>query len=172
MRKRLDLALDILSDLRRFDREYTLRVKGKRPEEYDWMLARPDELSWYNEQYRRIEEDPSLQGAVVFDGHGDDMPEWYAGIDFVLSTSDFESFHFTIADGAAAGCSPVCLAWEGADEIYPRDWVYRDVREAVAGIRKGPADSIEVAKYAREKFDIEEISKTLLKAVQGNGKFA
>lgn len=171
-RKRLDLALDILSDLRRFDREYTLRVKGKRPEEYDWMLARPDELSWYNEQYRRIEEDPSLQGAVVFDGHGDDMPEWYAGIDFVLSTSDFESFHFTIADGAAAGCSPVCLAWEGADEIYPRDWVYRDVREAVAGIRKGPADSIEVAKYAREKFDIEEISKTLLKAVQGNGKFA
>ena len=136
------------------------------------MANRPEEMSWYDEQYLRIASDPLLKGAVFFDAFGNDMPDWYAGIDFVLSTSDFESFHFTIADGAAAGCSPVCLAWEGADEIYPRDWVYRDVREAVAGIRKGPADSIEVAKYAREKFDIEEISKTLLKAVEGIGEFA
>lgn len=135
--KRLDLALDILRELRKGDRGYILRIKGRRPEEYPWMAKRPEEMAWYEKQYRRLEEDSLLKDAVIFDAHGNDMPEWYAGIDYVLSTSDFESFHFTVADGAAAGCVPVVLPWEGADEIYPRDWVVRDVSRAVERVKEG-----------------------------------
>lgn len=101
------------------------------------MAKRPEEMAWYEKQYRRLEEDSLLKDAVIFDAHGNDMPEWYAGIDYVLSTSDFESFHFTVADGAAAGCVPVVLPWEGADEIYPRDWVVRDVSRAVERVKEG-----------------------------------
>lgn len=132
--KRLDLALDILRELRREDSGYILRIKGKRPEDFPWMANRPEEMAWYDTQYRRLEQDPLLQGAVIFDPHGNDMPEWYAGVDYVLSTSDFESFHFTVADGAAAGCMPVVLPWEGADELYPVDWVFEDVFSAVKSI--------------------------------------
>jgi glycosyltransferase involved in cell wall biosynthesis len=135
--KRLDLALDILRELRRDDQAYILRVKGKRPEDFPWMANRLEELAWYEAQYRRLDDDPLLRGAVFFDGHGNDMPEWYSGIDYVLSTSDFESFHFTIADGAAAGCVPVVLPWEGADEIYPREWVVPDVSKAVKRVKNG-----------------------------------
>ncbi|MDN3554964.1 glycosyltransferase [Halomonas maura] len=128
--KRLDRALDVLRELRKEDDGYTLRIKGKRPEEYVWMANRPEEMAWYEAQYRRLEEDSLLNGAVLFDPHGNDMPEWYAGIDYVLSVSDHESFHLAVAEGAAAGASPVVLPWEGADDIYPSQWLCSDVAAA------------------------------------------
>lgn len=154
--KRLDLALDILQKLREENQGYTLRVKGKRPEEFPWMANRPAEMHWYEKQYRRVEADPLLKGAVFFDAHGNDMPQWYAGIDYVLSTSDFESFHFTVADGAAAGCVPIVLPWEGADEIYPKRWIVQSVKGAVERAKEDPkADREPVALYSIQRISAE-----------------
>lgn len=161
-RKRFDLALDILRELRKEDGGYTLRIKGKRPEDFPWMANRPEEMAWYEKQYRRLEEDPLLKKAVIFDPHGNDMPEWYAGVDYVLSTSDFESFHFTIADGAAAGCTPIILPWEGADEIYPKEWVYRDAKAGAKGIKAGPAVQASAMEFAKINFGIKEVAKKFL----------
>ncbi len=166
-RKRFDLVLDILRELRKEDDGYILRIKGKRPEEYPWMANRPEEMAWYETQYRRLEEDPLLKGAVIFDPHGNDMPEWYAGIDFALSTSDFESFHFTIADGAASGCTPIILPWEGADEIYPTEWVYPDAKAAAEGIKAGPRNQASLKAFAKEKFDMGDVRNTLIGTLQG-----
>jgi len=164
-RKRFDLALDILKELRQGDQGYTLRIKGKRPEDYAWMVNRPDEMAWYETQYARLEKDPLLKGAVFFDPHGNDMPQWYAGIDFVLSTSDFESFHFTVADGAAAGCTPIILPWEGADEIYPKEWVCSDIKSAVTKIKTGLVNQNEIREIAKKKFDIRLVSYALVKRI-------
>lgn len=170
-RKRFDLALDILRDLRARDEGYTLRVKGKRPEDIPWMADRPQEMVWYDKLYRRLQDDPLLKDAVIFDPHGNDMPEWYAGVDFVLSTSDFESFHFTVADGAAAGCVPVVFPWEGAREIYPSDWVVANRREAVKMIMRHCEGNDRAAlqracrDFAKDKFDIEQIALRLVEAM-------
>ena len=83
------------------------------------MANRPAEMRYYEQQYDRINSDPDLAGAVTFDPHGDDMADWYEKIGIVLSVSDFESFHLTLADGAAAGAVPVSLAWPGSDQVYP-----------------------------------------------------
>ena len=162
--KRLDLALDILKELRKDDMDYTLRVKGKRPEEYGWMKSRFDEMTWYEQQYRRLEDDPLLKNAVIFDPYGNDMPEWYAGIDYVLSTSDFESFHLTIADGAAAGCIPVILPWEGASEIYPKSWVVNSIDDAKKYIRESK-DFGYLNFLAANEFDIKKIFLCFLRFI-------
>lgn len=123
--KRLDLALDILERLQEEDDRFHLRLKGKTPDDYPWMKNRPDEMAYYGQQFQRIEEMNSRRpGSVIFDGFGADMPEWYSTVGHVLSVSDFESFHLTIADGAASGASPYLLAWPGSDLIYPESWLY------------------------------------------------
>ncbi|MEE2524055.1 glycosyltransferase [Pseudarthrobacter sp. J64] len=132
--KHLDRALDVLKGLRATDDRYRLFVKGKRPEDFPWMENRPEEMAYYQEQYARISDDPDLAGAVVFDPHGDDMADWYRKIGVVLSVSDFESFHLTLADGAVAGALPVSLAWPGADQIYPTAWLAEDVQEMIRKI--------------------------------------
>lgn len=162
--KRLDRALDILKDLRKEDAGYTLRIKGKRSEDYPWMVNRPEEMAWYEAQYHRIEVDSLLNGAVFFDPHGDDMPEWYAGIDYVLSVSDHESFHLAVAEGAASGAHPVVLPWEGASEIYLDEWVAEKVYEAAENIKSlvGYALSKHEVEVVKGKFDIKKIAREVI----------
>ncbi|MGR4068061.1 glycosyltransferase [Billgrantia sp. C5P2] len=160
--KRLDRALDILKELRKEDGGYTLRVKGKRSEDYPWMAKRTEEMAWYETQYRRLKEDPLLKGAVFFDSHGNDMPEWYSGIDYVLSVSDHESFHLAVAEGSASGSHPIILPWEGASEIYPADWIANEIKGAVKKIIS--YDSIKVdAKITVSNFDIKKVAINLMK---------
>lgn len=127
-RKRLDSALDLLEHLLDKDDRYRLRVKGKSAADYPWMKDRPHEMAFYEEIDRRVEAlNSRFPDCVVFDGFGADMGEWYTGIGVAISVSDFESFHLTIADGAASGALPTSLDWDGADLIYPREWLSADI---------------------------------------------
>ncbi|MGP9838278.1 glycosyltransferase [Arthrobacter sp. 179] len=166
--KHLDRALTLIARLRENDRRFTLRVKGRRPEEYPWMLGRAGEMGYYNELQRRISDDSRLRGAVHFDPHGDDMADWYAGIGVALSTSDFESFHLTLADGAASGAMPVSLAWPGAGLIYPKSWLHLNVESMLLEIRDSAEDpqrysaKCDAAKaFAVEHFSPVEIHQRL-----------
>ncbi|MBD8045433.1 glycosyltransferase [Arthrobacter sp. Sa2BUA2] len=173
--KHLDRALDLLARLRSEESRYQLRIKGKRPEDYPWMANRPEEMAYYQEQYRRIAEDPLLQGAVHFDGHGDDMPEWYQRVGVVLSLSDFESFHLTLADGAASGALVASLAWPGADQIYPEPWLSPSTDDLTAYIRRHTA-SIEswrkegatAKSWAKERFDKDMVVPRIVDAILGD----
>lgn len=140
--KRLDRAVTVIEALVAADPRWSLRIKGRRPEDYAWMLRREDEMAWYRDCYRRIEQLNESAGreAVVFDPHGDDMAEWFQGIGYALSVSDLESFHLTLPDGAASGAVPVSLAWPGADRIYPREWLVADLEQMARRIVELQAD--------------------------------
>ena len=105
------------------------------------VADRPAAAAYYGEQLRRLREDPLLAEAVRWDPHGPDMGAWYAGVGVALSVSDFESFHFTLPDGAVHGCLPRSLAWAGADLLYPRDWLHPDVDALARSIRSATADA-------------------------------
>ncbi|MDL4776059.1 glycosyltransferase [Actinomadura xylanilytica] len=133
-RKRLDLALDVLEELRRDDPRFTLFVKSKLPWEYWWIWQRDDEREHYERVFRRIRRSPLLSGGVVFDSYGRDVASWLRRIGFVLSTSDDESFHLAPAEGMAAGAVPALLGWPGADTIYDPRWIHPDPAAMAASI--------------------------------------
>ncbi|MCC9174280.1 glycosyltransferase [Arthrobacter sp. zg-Y179] len=160
--KHLDRALDLLSILRKQDTRYQLHIKGKRPEDYPWMANRADEMAYYREQESRISTDPTLQGAVHFDGHGNDMPQWYQTVGIVLSLSDFESFHLTLADGAASGSVPVTLPWAGADQIYPVSWIQPGLSEMadyISGVTSS-AEKWRSAGAGARSFAVKQFAQT------------
>lgn len=160
--KRLDLALDLMAKLRSVDDRYHLYIKGRRPEAYPWMAARTHEMAYYEAQYSRIENDPLLKGGVTFDEHGDDMNGWYQKIGVALSVSDFESFHYTLADGAASGAVPVSLAWPGADQIYPIAWLSTGINEMAQRVIAKTTDDVtfKIAGAEAKSFANEVFSKT------------
>jgi glycosyltransferase involved in cell wall biosynthesis len=128
IRKRLDLALDVLDILATADPRYTLRLKGKMPGDYGWMRTREEEHAFFDAEFRRLHENPVLRNRVVFDGFENDVGEWLRRIGYVLSTSDDESFHLAIAEGAASGAVPCVLPWPGSDRLYPSHWICSDPR--------------------------------------------
>jgi len=59
------------------------------------------------------------------------MGDWFSKIGYILSTSDFEGSHLSVAEAMASGSSPVIITWDGADEIYPKENCFDDISNAV-----------------------------------------
>ncbi|MFW6369036.1 MAG: glycosyltransferase family 1 protein, partial [Myxococcota bacterium] len=162
-RKRLDLALDILERLRARDRRFTLFVKGKLPWDYDWLWKRRNEREYYERTFERIRRSPLLRDSVVFDSYGDDVAAWFRKIGFLLSPSDFESFHVAIVEGGASRSVPVVLAWKGAERLYPREWIHCRPDDAARRILQVVAEGSharigdECHEYVAERFSVERV---------------
>lgn len=126
-RKRPDLGVEVLSRLRRLDQRFTLAMKSKLPWDYWWIWRKPEERLATEELMDRLRDDPTVHGAVSFDGFGADVAAWLRRVGWVLSTSEDESFHLAPAEGMASGAVPSILPWPGADTIYSPQWIHTDV---------------------------------------------
>ncbi|WP_019627333.1 glycosyltransferase [Thioalkalivibrio sp. ALJT] len=161
-RKRFDKALELFDKLWHKDNRFTLRVKGKLPEDFPWMKNNPKfrkELALYDELYKKIEQAP-WRGSVFFDGHGNDMPEWYQKIGYIVSTSDFEGSHQAVAEGMASGATPLMLPWAGAETVYPKEFVFKRV-ESMAEYALNGCKSSELSGYAREHFQASVVVRAI-----------
>lgn len=127
--KRIDLALDLLELCKKKDSRFKLFIKGGLPDDYQWLKNRPDEMAYYNHQFSRIKNTPSLKDSVVMEGWGVNMGDWYRNIGHILSVSDFEGTHQAVAEGGASGAIPYLLPWDGGDEVYGEKWVYPSLNE-------------------------------------------
>ena len=145
-RKRLDRALDLLEALLEEDDRYCLRVKGKHPLDYGWLLKREDELAYYRNVFERINSNPKLRHKVIFDPPGDDVNDWFTMVGFILSPSDFESFHMAIGEGMLTGATPIIWNWDGAAEIWGEKWITRTLQDAKRAVVSGePAKELATA---------------------------
>ena len=157
-RKAPHVAFEILARLKRIDSRYTLFIKGKHPWEYDWLWNRPDERRYYEDFYSRLN-GSQYANSIVFDPQGNDMPEWFSKIGFLLSTSEHEGSHQAVAEAMASGAIPVIRNWAGADLLYPGKFVFETIDGAVELIKKWKTQENyapqceSVRKYARDYFD-------------------
>jgi glycosyltransferase involved in cell wall biosynthesis len=136
-RKRLDLALDVLEELRRDDDRYLLFVKSGMPWDHWWVWRKAEERAHYTTALRRIQRSALLRGAVVFDEAGPDVAGWLRRVGFVLSTSDDESFHVAPAEGMVSRAVPVLRHWPGAETTSDLRWIHRnpaDMARAIAAL--------------------------------------
>ena len=161
-RKAPHRAFEILEQLKKFDKRFTLFYKGKLPWEFEWLWRRPEERRYYKELFFQLEHS-EFKNSIVFENYGSDMSDWYSKIGFLLSTSDHEGSHQAVAEGMASGAIPVIRNWPGADLIYPSKYVHESISEAVELIKNCKAseqyvkNTIEVKYYARQNFDQTKI---------------
>jgi glycosyltransferase involved in cell wall biosynthesis len=152
------LALEILRRLRKRDGRYRLLIKGRHPWEYDWLWTLPEERLYYEEFYAMVRRRP-FRGAIAFVEHDGDVAGWFERVGFILSTSEHEGSHQAVAEGMASGAVPVIRDWRGASRLYPREYVFSGVDEAVEQIVRHARDSVyssqaeRCAMFARRNFD-------------------
>ncbi len=164
-RKRVDLALDVLAELRRHDPRFMLFTKTKMPWDYWWIWKNDTERDYFQDVLRTVQSRPELRDAVVFDPFGPDIGAWLRRVGFVLSTSDDESFHLAPAEGMAAGAVPALLNWPGADTIYDDRWVHAgpaEMAEAIAAtVREGrwEADRTFARDQVRQAFGLDRVCR-------------
>lgn len=162
--KRLDRAVDLLEALLEEDDRYCLRVKGKHPLDYGWLLKREDELAYYRQVFERINSNARLRHKVIFDPLGDDVNDWYTMVGFILSPSDHESFHMAIGEGILTGAKPIIWDWDGASDIWGGASIINNTANACEVICQWPAslasDSIDLIR-SKNKNTISEIIRKI-----------
>ncbi|MGN7455605.1 glycosyltransferase [Paenibacillus pasadenensis] len=122
-RKRLDRALDVFENLWKKDKRYKLFVKSKLPHQLPWVNKREEERTYFDNVFNRIN-NAEWKENVIFEESGDDMDEWFRKIGYILSTSDFESFHLAPMEGMVSGSIPIVYKWPGAETIYPAEFLF------------------------------------------------
>jgi glycosyltransferase involved in cell wall biosynthesis len=171
-RKRLDLALDVLEELRRDDDRYLLYVKSGMPWEHWWVWQNPAEREHYSIALRRVQRSPLLRDGVVFDDAGPDVAAWLRRVGYVLSTSDDESFHVAPAEGMASRAVPVIRHWPGADTIYDRRWIRDTPAELAASIAAFDSDEAwraagETAHEQAQAFELDAVCRSWHRLIRG-----
>lgn len=156
--KRLDLAIDIIEKLWEKDTRYKLYIKGKLPNEYAWLMAKEDEKIYYENIFKRIN-NSKYKDNIVFDGFSTDVDIWFSKIGYILSPSDFEGSHVSVAEGIASGSVPIIFNWDGADTIYQQEYICKHVDDAVKMITENSDDigDLGIKEYAKIYFDIKKI---------------
>ena len=124
------------------------------------MINREDEMEWYENQFSRLEEDKMLSAAVQFDGWGNDVPQWFNNIGYILSLSDFEAMHLAVAEGASSGTVPVILNWRGAKAMYPSSWCHDDLNSMTSSILEFSHNDSKRKKFAKiieKRYDLPRV---------------
>ena len=157
-----NLGLQILKELKKEDQRYKLFIKGTKPHELDWLWKKAEEQQYYNDFVTAVA-DLKLEDSVIWEPHGNDVPEWFTKIGFILSCSDREAFHMAVAEGMASGSIPVIRQWEGSQELYPKEYSFMDVQGAAALIRKFTVqknfdhEATKARQYCEDHFDVKII---------------
>jgi len=65
---------------------------------------------------------------IKFDGWVADINKYLEDKSYIISSSLFESFQYSIAEGMAKGCVPLVHSWAGSELIYPVSniWTWPD----------------------------------------------
>lgn len=158
--KRLDRAIDIFEKLYAKDSRYKLFIKGKHPKDFGWVWDNAEQREYYEAIFERIEQ-AAYKKNVVFEGWGD-VAEWLQNIGYVLSVSDYESFHMAPIEGMASGAVPVVLRREGVNTIFPQEFIFETHDEAAAFIHQDELVDAEMLKgFVSSNYGMDVVCKEI-----------
>lgn len=165
MLKRLDRAIDIFEKLYAQNSNYKLFLKGKRPEEVKWVWDMEAQRNYFESVFDRIEKS-EYKNHVFFEGWGE-VSDWLTNVGYVLSVSDYESFHLAPIEGMASGAFPVVLDREGVRSVFPEEYIFQDIDQAVAFITSNRSrQDAELASYVEKNYSLEKIGSEIDKLIK------
>lgn len=114
---------------------------------------------------RHIMKEMDVEKRVELHGQVDDIPGFWSNKQYLLSTSPHESFGYGIAEAMAMGVKPIIHNFYGAEDIYPKEFLWNTIDEAVEMIMSDEYDSMKYRK-AVEKYSLGKQIKATKKVIQ------
>ncbi|PEL13540.1 glycosyltransferase [Bacillus sp. AFS017336] len=162
--KRLDRALAIFEKLCEKDSRYSLSIKGKHPKEFSWVWNNQQEHDYYTNVFRKIDKSP-YSNQIQFEEWGDSA-EWLQSIGYVLSVSDYESFHLAPMEGMASRAVPIVLNREGARTIFPDEYIFETIDQAAEFIANSKKESgKKLVEFVKKHYCMDKMCSEILSLI-------
>lgn len=147
--KGVELLCQIIFKLVKIDPEYKFEVVGEGSE------------PWLNKYFDEFISRNNLSANVKRIKYVESVDDWMNHIDYILSTSMKECFSLPMAEGMAKGIKPVIHHWWGADEIYPSEFIFESVDQAIDIITSKDYDSQRYRQYILDHYTLEKHTNNL-----------
>jgi glycosyltransferase involved in cell wall biosynthesis len=141
-RKQPILLLQFFYELLQRDPEFRLHIRGTHQDVRIKMAM------------ERMLAELRIEDKVYFHDRVVDLNEFYADKTYVVSTSIEESFHYAIGEGMAAGLKPVIHAWVESRDIWPEQFIFRNLDEFLKLFLDGICKPEEYRKYIVDHFSL------------------
>jgi len=117
------------------DYEFHLKGKFQEPDFEEWFLANKTDN-------------------IFLHDWGNDVNNFFQDKGYVISPAHRETFHVTLAEGMATGCTPLIYNWVGADSIYSSDWIFNSLDELKNMLNELPQPAMDMREFI-SKYDIK-----------------
>ncbi|PAD30657.1 glycosyltransferase [Paenibacillus sp. 7523-1] len=141
-RKNPMLLLQIAKEVVNIDPKYKFFIAGDFQDE---VL----ELYW-NHMVIQL----GLEDNVVFQGYQVDIKNWLEDKNYILSTTMHESFGYGIAEAMAMGIKPVIHNFVFSQEVWPEEYIFNTVHEAVSMIIEENYNSEDYHKFIADRYSL------------------
>ena len=110
-----------------------------------------------------------LEKHVQFFGHVENIAKWFESenVNYLLTTSIFESFGYGIAEAMAMGYRPLINNFPGADGLWPAECLFSSVDDLVRMISDDDAyKSLEYRHFVEERYSLVQQFQTIAALIE------
>jgi glycosyltransferase involved in cell wall biosynthesis len=146
-KKNPSLWPEIMHRLVRIDNRYCIKIAGA-VQEVRYGL-------YLDHAFKRL----GLEKHVKFFGHVENIERWFESekVNYLLTTSIFESFGYGIAEAMAMGYRPLINHFPGADGLWPTDCLFSSVDDLVRLISNHDAyKPLEYRHFVEERYSLPQ----------------
>lgn len=113
--------LQVFNSIYQYDNNFEFYIAGKPQDE---------RIHFYMQNIQQ-----HLPYKLHFDGWQENVSEYLKDKDYVISTSLFESFQYSLAEGMLQGCIPLIHTWPSSEFLYPKEFLFYSPEDAVNIVR-------------------------------------
>jgi glycosyltransferase involved in cell wall biosynthesis len=106
----------------------------------------------YQLYFAHLIEEWSWQDRLIVHGWVDDVPQWLADKQYVLSTSLFEGGPTGILEAMASGLKPLIHKFPGAGELFPTEYCWTSIPELVELATDGEYEPASYRAFVEERY--------------------
>ncbi len=128
--------------------DYTLHIRGQ--------FIPPE---WHRVAHDHLLKTLGLEDKVFVDGPQGSMSDWYQDKDYILVTSYKEAFSYAAAEGMAVGLKPVINNFFGAEDIWPKEYLYSNWDDALEMLAYGEIESDKYRAVIEDRYPLERMLK-------------
>lgn len=148
-RKNIQLIMFIMKKLKSININYKLYLTGT------------FESQEYKDYIYHMIKELDINENVIFCGYVPDLNLWLDDKDYIICSSTSEGHISSIQEAMLKGIKPIIYNYEGAEEIYPKDYLWNELDEAVNLIVEEKYNSDEYKALIENGFNIDDKTKEI-----------
>ncbi|WP_346936998.1 glycosyltransferase [Clostridium sp.] len=107
-----------------------------------------------------------LENNVIYHGWQDNISKWLEDKNYIICTSVLEGNPVGLMEAMSRGIKPIIHSFVGAKQLYPEEYIWDTIDEAVNIVLKDDYDSNKYRSYIEKNFSIELQLEKIKKVIE------